>query len=282
MTVTFAFCLGDITEALTPKYNFAYIDVFYNSTQSRAGATIMAALITIMTLCSTISNVATASRQMFAFARDRGLPFSNYLSQVRVPSSAYALPPSDITITDSLKGATGLGYPTQRRGGLVRCHLPVVLDQPRQQCSFQRHRLPGRRSHPQLLHHLHQLSGCQAIPRKETTECSLESGRLWRSLQCRRCRISCRRICFRIFPAGRPGHDGDNELECSHLWSGGVVLYRILLCLRSLRIHRTCCARQTSRVEIIEWLMNVQSSKTEFTRAANHLVLFTSITRGNE
>lgn len=87
MTITFAFCLGDITAALTPKYNFTYIDVFYNSTQSRAGATIMASLITLMTLCSTISNVATASRQMFAFARDSGLPFATFLSKVRTGKS---------------------------------------------------------------------------------------------------------------------------------------------------------------------------------------------------
>ena len=42
----------------------------------------MACIIILMALCSTISNVATASRQMFAFARDQGLPFSEFLSQV--------------------------------------------------------------------------------------------------------------------------------------------------------------------------------------------------------
>jgi amino acid transporter len=43
----------------------------------------MTCIITLLTLCSAISNVATASRQMFAFARDRGLPAADFLSYVR-------------------------------------------------------------------------------------------------------------------------------------------------------------------------------------------------------
>lgn len=71
MAITFAFCIGDLEAALTPNYAFAYIDMFYNSTGSKAAATVMTCLITLMCLCSTISNIATASRQMFAFARDK-------------------------------------------------------------------------------------------------------------------------------------------------------------------------------------------------------------------
>ncbi|TKA70810.1 hypothetical protein B0A55_07428 [Friedmanniomyces simplex] len=83
MVITFAFCITDVEAALAPSYYFTYIDTFYNATGSRAAASVMTALITLMCLCSTISNVATASRQMFAFARDRGLPFSNFLCRVR-------------------------------------------------------------------------------------------------------------------------------------------------------------------------------------------------------
>ena len=82
MVITFAFCIPDVDKAIYPTYVFTYIDVFYNSTQSRAAASVMAALITLMCLCSTISAVATASRQIFAFARDRGLPFSSFLCRV--------------------------------------------------------------------------------------------------------------------------------------------------------------------------------------------------------
>lgn len=87
MVVTFAFCIGDLDEAITPKYSYAYIDVFYIATGNRAGATTMACLIILMCLCSTISNVATASRQMFAFARDRGMPFSTFLCRYVLTSA---------------------------------------------------------------------------------------------------------------------------------------------------------------------------------------------------
>jgi len=82
MVVTFAFAIPTIDAVLEPTYFFAYIDVFYNSTHSKAATTVMTALLTLMCLCSTISNVATASRQMFAFARDRGLPFGAFLCKV--------------------------------------------------------------------------------------------------------------------------------------------------------------------------------------------------------
>lgn len=83
MAITFAYCLGPVEAATMPEYNFAFIGTFYNATQSHAGATIMTCIITILTLCSAISNVATASRQMFAFARDNGLPFARIISYIR-------------------------------------------------------------------------------------------------------------------------------------------------------------------------------------------------------
>lgn len=83
MVITFAYCLGPLDTAQQAPYGFAFIGTFYNATNSKAGATIMTAVITVLSLCSAISNVATASRQMFAFARDNGLPFGRILSYVR-------------------------------------------------------------------------------------------------------------------------------------------------------------------------------------------------------
>lgn len=82
MVVTFAFCIPNRLILATPSYGFTYIDTFYSATGSKVGASIMTALITLLCLCSTISAVATSSRQMFAFARDRGLPFSSVLCKV--------------------------------------------------------------------------------------------------------------------------------------------------------------------------------------------------------
>ena len=43
----------------------------------------MVAIIVITLVCAVISEIATASRQIWSFARDKGLPFSDFLSKVR-------------------------------------------------------------------------------------------------------------------------------------------------------------------------------------------------------
>ena len=82
MGVTFIFCLGDLDSVLaTPTYQ-PFIQVFYNATQSYAGTNVMVAIIIILSTSACISEVATSSRQIWSFARDRGLPGSEWLSYV--------------------------------------------------------------------------------------------------------------------------------------------------------------------------------------------------------
>ncbi|KAF7178962.1 hypothetical protein CNMCM7691_007786 [Aspergillus felis] len=82
MIVTLAFCVGDIDTVMESQTGFAFIQVFLNSTGSVRAATGMTVVIMAMQFCAAISNVATTSRQVYAFARDKGLPFSNFLSKV--------------------------------------------------------------------------------------------------------------------------------------------------------------------------------------------------------
>ncbi|GFF51259.1 choline transport protein [Aspergillus lentulus] len=82
MIVTLAFCVGDIDHVLESQTGFAFIQVFLNSTGSVGAATGMTVVIMAMQFCAAISNVATTSRQVYAFARDKGLPFSDFLSKV--------------------------------------------------------------------------------------------------------------------------------------------------------------------------------------------------------
>ena len=86
MIITFCFCVGDVATILATPTGFPFIQVFYNVTNSHVGTIVMTCIIVIVLLFATITKVATASRQLFAFARDRGLPFSTYLSTVRVLS----------------------------------------------------------------------------------------------------------------------------------------------------------------------------------------------------
>lgn len=83
MLVTFCFCLGDIETILSNPDIMPFVQTFYIATKSHAGASVMTSILIILTTCGCMTNVATASRQMFAFARDNGLPFSQFLAEVR-------------------------------------------------------------------------------------------------------------------------------------------------------------------------------------------------------
>ncbi|KAH6870177.1 amino acid/polyamine transporter I [Alternaria rosae] len=83
MLVTFCFCLGDVESAIMSPTGQPHIQIMYNATQSIPGATALASITTIMAVFGCVNNVATCSRQLFAFARDHGVPFSAFLSRVR-------------------------------------------------------------------------------------------------------------------------------------------------------------------------------------------------------
>lgn len=93
MLISYLICMGNVKEVRQSKTGFPFIQVFFNSTQSHTGTSLMTAILIIMTLCGTVSNVATSSREMFAFARDRGMPFSKFFSHVsdRIPHLYYFL-----------------------------------------------------------------------------------------------------------------------------------------------------------------------------------------------
>lgn len=82
MIITLAFCVGDIDGVLSSQTGFAFIQVFLNATGSVGAATGMTIVIMVMQFCAAISNVATTSRQVYSFARDKGLPFSDFFAQV--------------------------------------------------------------------------------------------------------------------------------------------------------------------------------------------------------
>ena len=82
MVITFMFCITDLDAALDTETGYPYIEVFYYATNSKAAATGMSSILIILATCCCISNLATASRQSFAFARDQGFPFSGTISKV--------------------------------------------------------------------------------------------------------------------------------------------------------------------------------------------------------
>ncbi|KAF7915329.1 uncharacterized protein EAE98_011195 [Botrytis deweyae] len=82
MAVTLIFTLGDLDAVLETVTGQPFMQVFFNATQSYAATNVMCMVVVILLLSCCISEVAAASRQIWSFARDGGLPGSLWLSQV--------------------------------------------------------------------------------------------------------------------------------------------------------------------------------------------------------
>lgn len=78
--MTFIFCLGDLESVLNTSTGQPVIQVFYNATQSVAGTSVMITIIIIIFLSACVGQVATSSRQIWSFARDKGKVQSAYSS----------------------------------------------------------------------------------------------------------------------------------------------------------------------------------------------------------
>lgn len=84
MLIAFIICIGDIDAMLAAQETLIYpfLEVFGQATNSIAGSTAMAALIVVMGICGTVGALASASRMLWSFARDRGFPFWKLLIKV--------------------------------------------------------------------------------------------------------------------------------------------------------------------------------------------------------
>ncbi|KJK65787.1 amino acid permease GABA permease [Aspergillus parasiticus SU-1] len=80
--LTYLFIMPDVQDALDSPTGLPFISVFSEATKNAVGASILVVVILLLFFMITISCMASASRQTFAFARDNGLPFSNWLGAV--------------------------------------------------------------------------------------------------------------------------------------------------------------------------------------------------------
>jgi choline transport protein len=76
------FCIGNVHDALHTATGYPIIQIFYQATGSVKAATAMMSLVTLLGLTSSLGVVASVSRLTWAFARDGGLPFSEFFAHV--------------------------------------------------------------------------------------------------------------------------------------------------------------------------------------------------------
>lgn len=72
----------DGASVLETKTGYPFIQVIFNVTKSYPATNFLTSIVLLMATFSCVTIMASASRQMFAFGRDKGLPGSAWLSRV--------------------------------------------------------------------------------------------------------------------------------------------------------------------------------------------------------
>ena len=100
MVVVVLLVTPDIESALesqTGSLGYPFMDIFLTATRSLAGATTMVAIVLFVCAFATVAFVATTSRLIWSFARDRGFPGWRHVSKVgiRIRYDTHLEPDSD-------------------------------------------------------------------------------------------------------------------------------------------------------------------------------------------
>ena len=84
MVLALMFCIGDVQAALDAQKTLIYpfLEIFLQAVGSTPGACLMASLVVLIGICSTVGDFAATSRMLWSFSRDHGTPFSSTLSKV--------------------------------------------------------------------------------------------------------------------------------------------------------------------------------------------------------
>lgn len=76
------FCIGDIETVANTSTLVPLIQIFFDSTGSNVASCFLASFIVIIDMAAANALLTEGSRSLYAFARDRGLPFSSFVSRI--------------------------------------------------------------------------------------------------------------------------------------------------------------------------------------------------------
>jgi amino acid transporter len=108
MIIALLFCMGDVNELFKSPVSLAgypFIQIYYNAVQSLPGTNAMVCVSLVIVIMAHFGLMAGCSRTVWAFARDKGLPASGYLSKVGESSQ---VPFRAIMLSVIIQGLLGL------------------------------------------------------------------------------------------------------------------------------------------------------------------------------
>ncbi|OJJ48710.1 hypothetical protein ASPZODRAFT_62028 [Penicilliopsis zonata CBS 506.65] len=112
MVIAALFATTDVNSALQTKTGYPFIAILQQATGSVAGSAAMTSLILVLGLGGFVGAVASSSRMIWSFARDRGLPGWALLQRVDTRTSIPVVAVGVTTLVACLLGLITLGSPT--------------------------------------------------------------------------------------------------------------------------------------------------------------------------
>ena len=175
------FCIGNLDDVLNSDAPYLFL---FTNTNSVGVALLLTVILFLLIFSGNVTTLATVSRELWAFSRDRGFPFSRWISHVCYFSTPYQVL---ALILLSLADEPQIRHPLQRSLPFLlryRCPLP---HQSRLNARLQHHRFPISSCPHVHLHDFHRMRTPQAHQRRATTPRTLES---------RKIRNTHQRFCF--------------------------------------------------------------------------------------
>jgi hypothetical protein len=225
--VTLAFTSGDVQQLMATPTGEPFIQIFYDVTQSKAAATVMASIVVILLCSCCFSEVATSSRQLWSFARDRGFPASSWLSHV---CNHHDFVLHRTRNTNDQTGPTRLEYPCARCDGVLRRSFSTRMHQPRIDHSSPINLVSWCSCHPQFLSGRYRMPHLATSVRGSfaTAEMVARQGRTRN--QHRGCLLHPSALVLRFLADCHSGDCRDDELGERHLYGSSLDRCGLLPC----------------------------------------------------
>lgn len=127
MLLAILFSMGSTDAALASKTGYPVIEILFNALQDKTATSAIVSILIAMFIFATIGIMASTSRLTWAFARDKGLPFSTVLARIH---PRFKLPFNSILLTaviNSLLSLINVGSTTAFNAMLSLSVLSLYL-----------------------------------------------------------------------------------------------------------------------------------------------------------
>ncbi|KAK8084730.1 hypothetical protein PG997_006001 [Apiospora hydei] len=105
--IVFLFSISNLDSLLSTSTGFPYMQLFLDVTRSPIGATFMSLVVAVLAMVANMSGATSTSRTMWAFSRDRAIPFDRFFSVV---SDANHVPVRCILVITAFQMLLGFIY----------------------------------------------------------------------------------------------------------------------------------------------------------------------------